>query len=1133
MEHCRFCQANLEPGAQRCSQCGQFQSASLTDTPMQPAAPTPLLSLEAHSQDKLPDTPHSAVRVQGQESEPLDAQEPKNSIPSGAPTPLSTASVDSQDKLPDTPTPEVPVPGKGSETPRTQERASEGQPGVSIGETETRTQQCPACRKALPAQAHFCPACGHPVDQPAQQPDAKNVPEVTITAAATHQEDTNGTTLPTQQASPNAQGTASEQPRAPAGLVGTATPYQERTDSAPAQAFPSAQQRSPHAIAEQQGTTPHEAPVAEQESHSIEESATEAKGDENKEGEEEGPVATFRKRRIAFKTLSRPLQVLLLLTLAQIGVVALLLATQNLPQPRVSSGVIAGGQFYVVPLAAFIVLAVSLTAGTWFALAGALRVHWGTRMLVIALATGLLAYSPILQLTTTTGLPEEQFVTEVRVRWIQLALLALFWVWATGVSVVRWRARRKGAVFPLDSRPWHGWVFGLAVAPILLYYALDLVIWRAYAIAGFPGEGSALFLFGISSPSSLLPLFLPLLLYWSSTDLLEWSETVAKSVITVTRRVSWLLVTVTTLAAVGMLVNVLRLEGRGIVLGLVLFAVLAGIVALVVHFARIHSDWPAQIPPLVLLLGAILLYLLYDAPSDLIGALAIAHGLVQEMLFSLSSLVMMPVLLIALTTGLVLVARGRLGKPKQGAIGLFLVMVTLLSLVLDLPNILSAAGLSVAVLQQPYHLLRDMVLFATVGALIWISYLLVRQRPLREAASTLTSVFFLLAGLQAIDWLNDLTNGINALGALSPLLLAGLFVLTVLWDFVTSGEQVTNTDNPAFPREGRILLYLGYTLVATSLLLYIGSLRDQATGAPAPNYLSIEIATPVGLFLLGSPMVVLTFLLSVGRRLPHPAVVAAPQPAGQVSSRTTQFGIVGSGVVAFVLVMIFLISSALPRLVHANQVLLGQATYTAKSPGPGCDTGGAIWTIEPDAPINLRCLPTGTQITAIPGKIGLVDFLHPEMNQVQNYRVSVHIDFSSAPHVCVGILTRASGTDYYENAICADGAWELGRSSDKFTALAYGQVALARAYTLEATTDGPKQSLTINGIEKASVTDATWVTGSIELGVLNNATSTKSVVLSDYSYTPLPNSTSIATPPSYIPPSAVLAFRDPLTSPGR
>jgi hypothetical protein len=51
--------------------------------------------------------------------------------------------------------------------------------------------------------------------------------------------------------------------------------------------------------------------------------------------------------------------------------------------------------------------------------------------------------------------------------------------------------------------------------------------------------------------------------------------------------------------------------------------------------------------------------------------------------------------------------------------------------------------------------------------------------------------------------------------------------------------------------------------------------------------------------------------------------------------------------------------------------------------------------------------------------------------------------------------------------------------------------------------------------------------------VFNNATSTKSVVLGDFSFTPLPKSRSIVTPLSYIPLSAVLAFRDPLTTPGR
>src|SRR5260370_8077707 len=110
--------------------------------------------------------------------------------------------------------------------------------------------------------------------------------------------------------------------------------------------------------------------------------------------------------------------------------------------------------------------------------------------------------------------------------------------------------------------------------------------------------------------------------------------------------------------------------------------------------------------------------------------------------------------------------------------------------------------------------------------------------------------------------------------------------------------------------------------------------------------------------------------------------------------------------------------------------------------------------------------------------------------------------------------------------MCADGNWDGGRVSGKFTALAYGQIAASRTYTLEATTDGPKQSLTINGIEKASVTDGTLTTGHIELEVVNRDISTKSVVFTDFSYTPLSKRTPIPTPPFSLPPSAPLPCID-------
>jgi hypothetical protein len=847
---------------------------------------------------------------------------------------------------------------------------------------------------------------------------------------------------------------------------------------------------------------------------------------------EEGLRTTFRKRRIDFKTLPRPLLVLLRFTLAQVWVVALLLATQTLPQPLVRGSVDEQGQIYVVPLAAFIVLVVLLIAAIWIALAGALRVRWDMRFLVIALVTWLLTPGPLNSLTANAGLRGEPFVTEARLRWAQLALVALIWLGAASLSLLGKRAQPKGTASPSESRPWHGWVFGLTGVPILLYYGLELVIWLVYANASFLGAGSEHFLYDIGFQTYFLPSSLLLLVYWYSTDLLEWGGIIANSILAATLGVPRLLVTVTVLAAGAMLVNELRINGWRIFLGLAIVAVIMVLVALVVRFARIRSDWPAHIPALALLLGAVVLYLQFAVISEVTGHLVAAHGLVaQEIVVPLSTLAEIPVLLVALTFGLVLVARGRLGKLDQSAVGLFLVMVVLLDAAANLPDFLKYASLPVGILQQPYSLFAGLKFFAAVGALVWIGPLLVRRRSLTEANKQLSSAFFLLlAGLQVIDWLIDLTNGITTLGARSTVL-AGLFVLTTLWDLVTSGEQ-TNKGTPPFPREGRVLLYLGYTLATISLLLYTGTLRAQTTGAPAPSYLSTSSDLLLGLFFLGAPVVVLQFLLRVGRRIPRAAEAAVPQPAGRVSPWWMQLGIGGSGMLALVVVIAFLVASALPRLIQTSQVLPSQA-YTAPSPGPGCAPKGTLWADYPDAPISLHCLPKGTQITALPKKFGSVGFLSPEIWHIQNYRVSVQVDFSRFLDGCVSILTRFSGTAYYEHALCADGTWELGRSSDTFTTLAQGQAALARTNTLEAATNGSQQSLTINGIQKASVTDSTSTAGSIQLGVFNKSTRTKSVVLSDFVFTPLPHRTSTAASPFSVPSSAVLAFREPLTSPGR
>ena len=391
-------------------------------------------------------------------------------------TPFPAGLVALQGKLPDAIT-GVKAQIKRDETLDEQQMERKAQQeSTSIAATEADTQQCPACQKMLPARALFCSTCGYRLSQTVGPAEEKSVQEVTGIVTASPQQVTGAIAAHAASSelhlSSHELVSASEQrPTTLSEVVGTTT-HLKRTDVAPVQVAASEQHASQHAqdsTVEQQKTTPALSTVMEPEGRSTGTSAAGVETGENKKGgdeqaeeeEEEGPVATFRKRRIAFKTLNRPLQVLLILTLVQIGMVALLLAIRNIPQPLVDNGLISQGQSFVVPFATFIVVAISFTGGLWFLLAGALRVHWAMRFLVFTLATGVLAYRPLSSLILDATLQSEPYITEVRVRWIQLALLALLWMGAASITLVRWHAKRKGMALQLDIQQWHDLTFWL------------------------------------------------------------------------------------------------------------------------------------------------------------------------------------------------------------------------------------------------------------------------------------------------------------------------------------------------------------------------------------------------------------------------------------------------------------------------------------------------------------------------------------------------------------------------------------------------------------------------------------------------------------------------------------------------
>jgi hypothetical protein len=812
-----------------------------------------------------------------------------------------------------------------------------------------------------------------------------------------------------------------------------------------------------------------------------------AKGAETKEQQGEGPLTILDK-----------------VVLLQAGLVAILLVAQFLPLPRINSGVFAegGAREYEVPLFVFLILAISLAIGYCCMFACALRARWSVRFLVVLLGTGLLAIQPVIALRAGT----ERSTTESWLSYAQLGTLALFWVWALSVPLYRRYVKQVSLDF-----------IGV-IALLLIYYGLAFV----HANKG----GTDFLLDTIGAQVLFLPLFFVLLMLLNGTSLLSRGQTLARTVLFTKQNgteqlrsgLARYLPALTALVAVGMIVYEVLHAGSGLLPGLLSTVVLAGIVVLLVRFAKVDSSWPKEVPSMCLFLGA--LFIVIDV-ALLADVNPFSEGLRYLIVTISSQLLTIPIALGALTIALFLVVRGRMGQPKRGAVGFFLAMIALLVLTAELLSAPALLDTGLSVSQQHYYLLGAMIVFAALGILAWM---IRSRRQLKE--TTLATVFLLLVGLLIVEALYALLTESATLGSFSIVLLALIFLLPTLlssfkpllkkhfhpksgtllsdvWSSLTADEQEADSENTWFFPEGKkALLLTGYVLISNAVFLYLGTLREPITNAVPPPYLGSDLTASAGLILLGPALVVLGFILRMRQHVPHiSTVVLASQPARRVSPRAMQFGIVGSGMLVTVLVTIFLLTTALPRLIQTSE----NQRYTA-TPGPDCDLGGAIWSEIPGEQISTTCIQAGFQVMVKAQSAGTVEFIPPSGVFTQNYRVSVQVNLSHLSNGCVSIETRFAPSRFYSNLICSSGLWGIRRiigSSD--TLLAVGNLERATTYTLEATADGANQRLAIDGMVVGSVSDTTLVTtAGVNLGILNSSGEMESAVFSNFVFTPLP-----------------------------
>jgi hypothetical protein len=108
-----------------------------------------------------------------------------------------------------------------------------------------------------------------------------------------------------------------------------------------------------------------------------------------------------------------------------------------------------------------------------------------------------------------------------------------------------------------------------------------------------------------------------------------------------------------------------------------------------------------------------------------------------------------------------------------------------------------------------------------------------------------------------------------------------LIVAAFLWDFLTSGEEVTNVEGRTFPRAARVLLYAGYIMLVATIVLFFAPVTPNSIFNQQDLFFvfSADLWPRYGLLLLGVPLLLTNFLLALsrwrGRNDPHPAPYGA------------------------------------------------------------------------------------------------------------------------------------------------------------------------------------------------------------------------------------------------------------------
>lgn len=591
----------------------------------------------------------------------------------------------------------------------------------------------------------------------------------------------------------------------------------------------------------------------------------------------------LRERLIHPGSMRIELRLIVGLAVAQLLVAGIMLALKDAEGGAFTPSLFAfpaeeGNGLELISAVAF-VIGVVVTSAAWaYILAGAFRAG----RLVRIVALGIFGWTFFIERDALTNLGTGPAVICIAIMVVVLALGVLTWFPERRIHRARLEAQ------PAAAGRWQ--LARNAMVPLLfvlvggLYLTVFLAS-RGYDVAN-PGaavDQTQLSTFTndvFDQVNSIQYLLIPLLVL-AGSDFGEWGNLV---VARLARRVrtslpAWLFAAVAALGAAGIALDGILTaggpEGGGIATELLMGAiVLLGAAGLYV-LARPRGGWGSSVPFLALAIVAIL-----DTVSGFIAQAlqSSSEHLNDDILLASASLWVIGGVV---SVVILAVRRGRLSPGVTAALAFVAMvgLVDLLSNVWVLGNF-DNAPLGITADNAPYlgpEGIRAVLALATVAVVLAA----VGLRRLRAWAVPISVLLVACVTIEVLSYIDLLYANKGKLEEISPvggLALGGTIILVaaLLWDLAVSGEAITNVEGRVFPRDTRVLAFVGYILLVAAAVLMFASLHSES-GKLLESSFDAESWVKQGILFLGVPLVITLGIAGLhrwresGASTPHPA----------------------------------------------------------------------------------------------------------------------------------------------------------------------------------------------------------------------------------------------------------------------